>query len=55
MAEISLYLTNVSVSLGQTTVEQVGKEPFFMFAMFPFTTERVLLSLVVMVLQWKSV
>lgn len=28
MAEISLYLTNVNVSLGQTTVEQVGKEPF---------------------------
>lgn len=28
MAEISLYLTNVNVSLGQTTVEQVGKESF---------------------------
>lgn len=28
MAEISLYLANVNVSLGQTTVEQVGKESF---------------------------
>lgn len=27
MAEISLYLTNVNVSLGQATVEQVGKQP----------------------------
>lgn len=27
MAEISLYLTNVNVSLGQAPVEQVGKQP----------------------------
>lgn len=28
MAEISLYLANVNVSLGQTTAEQVGKDSF---------------------------